>query len=299
MDYAYNVIEHRVRYSVAGTKGMRRSNLVTRGQNMRRTGKYRPTVEDAIEIGGIETLHPGGFALTKRTAELAQLREGMSILDVSSGRGTQSIFYAREFGVDVVGVDISADMVRTATSNAEKEGLAGRVRFVTGDSQSLPFDDHAFDVVINECAVGIPDDSRKVLSEMVRVAKPGGRILIHESIWCVKLPDGEKAEFAERYGTTPMEPGEWLQMLEQAGVKGIDYEFEPWSRPEMFWKIRKDRDVRHWFFTMTIPEKLTTVRRIYEKYGAKGVMTVLTNERVFYRTVLQGKLGYALFKGET
>ncbi len=265
---------------------------------MKRQGIYKPTVEDAIEIGGIETLHPGGFALTRRTAELAELTEGLKILDVSSGRGTQSLFYSREFGVEVTGVDISEEMVRTSTSNAEKAGLENRVRFRTGDSQSLPFEENTFDVVINECAVGIPDDSQKVLNEMVRVAKPGGRILIHESTWRMKLSNEEKDEFSERYGTTPLELAEWLGMLEKAGVKNIVYEFEQWSRPEMFWKIRKDRDVSHWFFTMSIPEKLKTMKRIYSKFGMSGIMTVMTNERVFYRTVLQGKLGYALFKGE-
>jgi SAM-dependent methyltransferase len=265
---------------------------------MKRKGKYRPTVEDAIEIGGIETLHPGGFALTKRTAELATLSEGLKVLDVSSGRGTQSIFYSKQHGVDVTGVDISEEMVKTATENAQKAGVEKRVRFRIGDSQSLPFEDSSFDVVINECAVGIPDDSQKVLDEMVRVVKPGGRIVIHESTWRVRLPKEEKDEFSERYGTTPLELEEWRSMLEKAGVTNIFYEFDEWSKPEMFWKIRKDRDVRHWFFTMTIPEKLTTIRRIFTKYGLKGVMTVMKNERVFYRTVLQGKLGYALFKGE-
>ena len=140
---------------------------------MKRKGLYKPTVEDAIEIGGIETLHPGGFALTKRTAELAALREGLKVLDVSSGRGTQSIFYSKEFGVDVTGVDISEEMVKTAADNAEKAGLSHKVQFMLGDSQCLPFEDNTFDVVINECAVGIPDDSQKVLHEMVRVVKPG------------------------------------------------------------------------------------------------------------------------------
>ncbi len=264
---------------------------------MKRKGIYRPTVEDAIEIGGIETLHPGGFALTRRTAELAELKAGLKVLDVSSGRGTQSIYYSKEFGVDVVGVDISDEMVNTAASNAQKEGLDNKAQFRIGDSQSLPFGDNTFDVVINECAVGIPDDSQKVLNEMVRVAKPGGKILIHESTWKVKLSSGEKDEFAERYGTTPLELAEWLSMLEKAGVKNVVYEFEQWSKPEMFWKIRKDRDVKHWFFTMSIPEKLGTMARIFGKYGLKGVFTVMTNERVFYRTVLQGKLGYALFRG--
>ena len=265
---------------------------------MKRKGLYRPTVEDAIEIGGIETLHPGGFALTKRTAELAGLMDGLKVLDVSSGRGTQSIFYAKEFGVDVTGVDISEEMVKTAADNAEKAGLSHKVQFRLGDSQCLPFEDNTFDVAINECAVGIPDDSQKVLNEMVRVVKPGGRILIHESTWRLRLSKEEKDEFAERYGTTPLEFEEWRAMLEKAGVNNIVYEFEQWSKPEMFWKIRKDRDVSHWFFTMTIPEKLTTLKRIFAKYGLNGVVTVMKNERVFYRTVLQGKLGYALFKGE-
>jgi ubiquinone/menaquinone biosynthesis C-methylase UbiE len=265
---------------------------------MKRLGFYRPTIEEAIEISGIETLHPGGFALTKRTAELAELKDGLTVLDVSSGRGTQSIFYAREFGVRVTGIDISGEMVRTAALNAGREGIERNVQFKMGDSQNLPFEDNSFDVVINECAVGIPDDSQKVLNEMVRVARPGGRILIHESTWRGKLSKEEKSDFAERYGTTPLELTEWIAMLEKAGVTNIVYEFDQWSKPEMFWKIRKDRDVNHWFFTMTIPEKLQTMKKIFHQYGAKGVLTIMRNERLFYRTVLEGKLGYALFKGE-
>ena len=265
---------------------------------MKRLGLYRPTIEEAIEISGIETLHPGGFALTKRTAELAALRDGLTVLDVSSGRGTQSIYYAKEFGASVTGIDISEEMVQTAALNARRDGLEGQVQFKIGDSQKLPFEESRFDVVINECAVGIPDDSQKALNEMVRVAKPGGKILIHESTWRRKLTDEEKTDFSERYGTTPLELSEWIMMLEKAGIKNIVYEFDQWSKPEMFWKIRKDRDVKHWFFTMTIPEKLQTMKKIFQQYGSKGVLTIMRNERVFYKTVLQGKLGYALLKGE-
>lgn len=265
---------------------------------MKRKGIYKPTIEDAIEIGGIETLHPGGMALTKRTAELAGLGKGLRILDVSSGRGTQSLYYAKEFNVDVVGVDINEDMVKTASQEALINGLEKQAVFQKGDSQQLPFEDNSFDAVINECAVGIPDDSQKVLNEMVRVVKPGGRILIHESTWRKNLPDQEKEEFSERYGTTPLELHEWISMLEKAGAKNVIYEFEQWSKPEMFWKIRKDRDVNHWFFTMTIPEKLITLSKIFKQYGMAGVFTITKNEQVFYKTILEGKLGYALFKAE-
>lgn len=55
---------------------------------MKRQGTHKPTVEDAIEISGIEILHPGGYELTKRTAEVYELKPEMKVLDVSSGRGT-------------------------------------------------------------------------------------------------------------------------------------------------------------------------------------------------------------------
>ena len=159
---------------------------------MKRKGIHKPTVEDAVEISGIETLHPGGLALTRRTAELANLQAGMKVLDVSSGRGIQAIYYAQTFGVQVVGIDISEQMISAATQNAKDAGLNGQVLFRPADSQQLPFADNSFDAVINECAVGIPDDSQKVLDEMVRVAKPGGAVAIHESTWRKPLSVAEK-----------------------------------------------------------------------------------------------------------
>ncbi len=61
----------------------------------------------------------------------------------------------------------------------------------------------SFDVVINECAVGIPDNSQKVLDEMLRVVKPKGAVAIHESTWIKELSKIEKDEILERYGTKP------------------------------------------------------------------------------------------------
>ncbi len=264
---------------------------------MKRKGTQKPTVEDAIEIGGIEILHPGGYELTKRTAELCELKEGMCVLDVSSGRGTQAIYYATTFGVQVTGLDISEEMVRTASKRAKESRLNGKVKFVIGDSQQLPFSDNTFDVVINECAVGIPDDSQKVLNEMLRVVKPKGAVAIHESTWKKPFSVEEKNEISERYGTTPLEFNEWKSMLEKAGTIDIVSEFEEWSKPEMFWDIRKDRNVKSHKKVMTIREKLITAYRIFKIYGLKGVFKVFENERYFFGVVLSGGLGYALFKG--
>jgi ubiquinone/menaquinone biosynthesis C-methylase UbiE len=265
---------------------------------MIRQGLHKPTIEDAIEISGIETLHPGGFNLTKRTAEITQMRNGLKVLDVSSGRGTQTIFYAEKYGVSATGLDISEEMIATAEKRAKEKGLSGRINFVRGDSQNLPFADNTFDIVINECAVGIPDNSQQVINEMVRVVKTGGKIAIHESTWRKKIVAERKAELAERYGTTPLELDEWVQMLENAGAKNIEYEFDEWSKPEMFWDIRQNRKVKHYKNVMTPKEKVITAYRIFQKYGLKGVVKVYENEAKFFEAVLRGEIGYALFKAE-
>lgn len=264
---------------------------------MKRKGIYKPTIEDIIELSGIEALHPGGMALTQRAAELSDLKPGMKILDVSSGRGTQSIFYAKEFGVEVTGLDISEEMIQSATQNAKNEGVERLTYFKLGDSQDLPFEDNSFDVVINECAVGIPDDSQKVLDEMVRVTKLNGVVVIHESTWRKKISVDEKDEISERYGTTPLEYDEWIEMLKKAGVSEIITEFDEWSKPEMFWKIRKDQDVKHYTKVLSKSELAKTIERITKGYGQDAVNIALENQRKFWEVVLNGTLGYCLFKG--
>ena len=264
---------------------------------MRRRGIHKPTIEDVIEISGIETLHPGGMALSMRTGEVAGFKPGMEVLDVSSGRGTQSIFYAQKFGVEVTGVDLADEMLQTAIERAKSAGMSDKVRFKKGDSQKLPFEDTAFDAVINECAVGIPDDSQAVLNEMVRVCKPGGFVVIHESTWRASLSATDKEMFSERYGTTPLEFDEWKKMLENAGVVDIQAECDKWSKPEMFWKIRQDREVTHPSKVFTTWERLRTMLRIIPKYGLRGVFKANENARIFYRAVLKGELGYCLFWG--
>jgi len=264
---------------------------------MRRQGRHCPTIEEAVEISGIETLHPGGFALTRRTAQLAGLRSGLKILDVSSGRGTQACFYAREFGVQVCGIDLSPSMVAAAGRAAQQAGLSDQVSFRIGDSQDLPFPTGSFDVAINECAVGIPDDPQQVLNEMVRVVRPGGVVAIHESTWRQPLEVAEKEDLTERYGTTPQTREEWHAMLARAGVAEIIVECDPWSRPEMFWRIRQDRNVAKPSQVLSPYERLRAAVRIHRRYGMRGVWKVFENERVFFRAVQAGKLGYCLFKG--
>jgi arsenite methyltransferase len=122
------------------------------------------------------SFHPGGPALTRSLASAAVVGRATRVLDVASGTGTSARVLAEHFGCEVVGVDLSARNVATASRLAEEAGLGHRVRFAVGDAEALPFDDSSFDVVLCECALCTFPDMATALDEMKRVLVPMGRV---------------------------------------------------------------------------------------------------------------------------
>ena len=86
-------------------------------------------------------------------------------------------------------------------------------------------------------------------------------------------------------------------MLVLAGAENIVSEFEEWSKPEMFWNIRKDREVKSYKRVMSFSQKFKTAMRIRKQFGIRGILKVFQNEKIFFQTILKGELGYCLFKG--
>lgn len=100
-------------------------------------------------------------------------RPGLAILDLAAGTGTSSQpFY--ELGADVVSCDFSLGMLKVG-----KERLP-HLTFVAGDAMALPFADNSFDVVTISFGLRNIHDTRKGLEEMLRVTKPGGRLVVCE-----------------------------------------------------------------------------------------------------------------------
>jgi arsenite methyltransferase len=131
-------------------------------------------------LGG--ELHPGGAATTRRALELARLRHGDRLLDVACGTGASALLAAREHGARVLGIEYEQGTVRAATHAARSAGLAGRVRFMSGDAEALPVPDASVDVVLCECALCTFPDKARAAAEMRRVLAPGGRIALSDVV---------------------------------------------------------------------------------------------------------------------
>ena len=100
-----------------------------------------------------------------------------SAADIGAGAGHLAVALA-ERGLDVVAIDFSDAMVRRTEENALAAGVRGHVRAVTSDAESLGLPDASFDIVVGVGLFPWVERPDRVLAEMVRVAKPGGHIIL-------------------------------------------------------------------------------------------------------------------------
>jgi ubiquinone/menaquinone biosynthesis C-methylase UbiE len=143
-------------------------------------------------------IHMGGQDATETLLDMCRLDATSRVLDVGCGGGNTACLIAEQYGSRVQGIDISKVMIAKANERARRMGLEDKVEFRVADAFELPFEDDSFDVVILESVLTpLPGDKSKALGEMVRVARPGGRIGANEST------------------VDPSAPEEWLALLDE------------------------------------------------------------------------------------
>lgn len=135
-----------------------------------------------LMVGVLDTflLHGRLHKLRQRTIDLAQLQLGETVLDVGCGTGTLAMAAQQRVGAmgRVSGIDPGEQQIARARSKAERANLPIDLRI--GVIEQLPFSDQSFDVVLSTLMMHhLPDDlKRQGLSEIARVLKPEGRLVI-------------------------------------------------------------------------------------------------------------------------
>jgi ubiquinone/menaquinone biosynthesis C-methylase UbiE len=120
-----------------------------------------------------ETMRESGEALVANLG----ITKGMNVLDLGCGDGTTAIPAAR-LGANVLGVDIARNLVAAGNRRAQKEGLTNIV-FQEGDAINLEgIEDNRFDLVVSIFGAMFAPKPFDVAREMVRVTRPGGRIVM-------------------------------------------------------------------------------------------------------------------------
>jgi SAM-dependent methyltransferase len=241
------------------------------------------SLEALVETGllPLQSLHPGGLALTDELAQLCGIGSGSRVLDVASGTGESACYVAQHFGASVQGVDRSAAMLQRAAAKAAAQDLS--IEFTAGDAAHLPFEDALFDAVLCECTLCFLD-KRQVLAEMARVVRSGGCVGMHDLCWQPDTPASLQHRLAAMEGERPETLAGWRSLFAQVGL--IDIRAVDRSALKAGWM----RDSRR---QLGVVGQLRLAGRILRRWGLRGALRILQAERLFARS----ELGYAIVVG--
>ncbi len=179
------------------------------------------------------------------------------VLEVATGPGYVALAFAAVVR-EVVGVDLTDAPLAIARKNRAERGLTN-VSFESADATQLPLEDGSFDVAVCRLAFHHFDTPRQVLSEMVRVCRPGGKITVQDMI---SSEQADRADYYNRWErlrdpshTRALSLGQLVALYREAELEIENLQWE--QRPQ---------DVELWMRNSeTPPETARSIRRLIQE----------------------------------
>lgn len=247
-----------------------------------------PSMLDLVRLSPRHVFPPGGVDLYRHIALLTDLSPGDELLDVACGVGTPLIYWVREYGVQGSGVDSDPAAVSRAEVRIRDEDLAESLQVQEGSPANLPYRDEIFDVVVGEMGLTADADPEEAVRELVRVAKPGGTIVLVQLVWKAPVDPRRREVLSSHLGARPLMLVELKRILREAGVHELHT--EDWSDEETAFRRRVTKPFPDFAELFSLPEKLGILRRAWSRWGWKGVKTAILREREVHRLLTRERI---------
>ncbi len=188
--------------------------------------KYSNVDEQIVEAADL------GLGCGTPTA-FADLKEGMTVLDLGSGAGIDVFLAAKAVGLTgkAIGLDMTDEMLKRARANKAKLGVTN-AEFWKGEIEDMPIESNSIDRIISNCVINLVPDKQKAFSEIYRVLKPGGRFIISDIVSIGDIPAETRRDLELWSGCVAgaTEKEDYLRIVREAGFNDLKVEKEkPYS----------------------------------------------------------------------
>ena len=124
----------------------------------------------------------------KKVLQMVAKSNPKIILDIATGTGDLAILMAQTNAEKIIGLDISAGMLKVGEKKIADKNLSSTIEMILGDSENMPFEDNCFDAITVAFGVRNFETLEKGLAEILRVLKPNGVFVILETSVPDKTP---------------------------------------------------------------------------------------------------------------
>jgi arsenite methyltransferase len=156
---------------------------------------------------------------------VAELNEGETVLDLGSGGGIDVLLSARRVGPTglAYGLDMTDEMLDLARANQAEAGVEN-VRWLKGHIEDIPLPADSVDVVVSNCVINLSVDKPRVLREVARVLKPGGRFAVSDVVADAVMDAATRQSLAEYVGCIAgaLTREEYVRHLMDAGLADVE-----------------------------------------------------------------------------
>lgn len=220
---------------------------------------------------GLTVIHPGGLNATRELIDCLGITKQSHVVDIACGKGSSAIYLAENYGCNVIGIDISPDLVQQGQEAATRKNLGAKVTFQVGNAMELPFSDNSFDAALSQAMLVLVEDKVKTIKEANRVVREGGRAGWLEQSWKEEID----ADFLDKvsnvlcaYCMTNVSTYDgWERIFRDAGITGL--------------LIRKGSSVRGTFLDRLRDEGVLTMARI--------LLNTMSNKEIRTRSKLMDR----------
>jgi SAM-dependent methyltransferase len=183
--------------------------------------KQRVRAQFGAHAAGYVAAHRSGADLDLMIA-LAGLTGRENVLDVATGTGNTAIAFVAAGAGQVIGLDLTPEMLAEARRQAEEQGF-GNTSFVEGDAEGLPFGSDSFEIITCRVAAHHFPDIPAFCREAARVLKPGGLLLVADNV----APEDDELDRFINTVEKLRDPSharacrisEWEQLITDAGLR--------------------------------------------------------------------------------